>query len=155
MKRSEIMEAKLKVKPPIYFLAGILLIPICYFAIPQLNIITFPYLLLGILPILGGLYLLYISYDLFLKKGTPEDYSPPTCIVDCGIYRYTRNPMYVAGVLMLLGEAICFGNLAGFISPVLFFLLAQIYYIPFEENMMENMFKEEYLRYKSSVRRWI
>ena len=64
----------------------------------------------GLLPLLGGLaLLLWCVYEFYVfGKGTLAPWTPPRYLVTRGLYRFTRNPMYVAVLAMLLGWAICF-----------------------------------------------
>ena len=76
-------------------------------------------------------------------------------LVTTGPYRYSRNPMYLGLVLILIGIAI----LQGSISPVLvipvFIWLITNNIIKKEEKMLEETFGDAYLEYKKQVRRWI
>jgi protein-S-isoprenylcysteine O-methyltransferase Ste14 len=76
-------------------------------------------------------------------------------LVTWGPYRFTRNPMYVGLSLAYLGEA----GLLKQIYPVLFLPLVIAYLnwtvIPVEEARLKEVFKDDYERYRSSVRRWI
>ncbi|HMC98218.1 MAG TPA: methyltransferase [Flavobacteriales bacterium] len=66
---------------------------------------------LGLLPlVLGAIALLWCVRDFYVRgKGTLAPWSPPANLVVLGLYRYTRNPMYIAVALNLLGWAISFG----------------------------------------------
>jgi len=67
----------------------------------------------GIVPLLGGLlfYLASAWYFVEQGKGTPAPIDPPKLLVTSGPYRFVRNPMYVGGVLILLGESILFASI--------------------------------------------
>jgi protein-S-isoprenylcysteine O-methyltransferase Ste14 len=69
---------------------------------------------LGLVPLfIGAIALLWCARDFYVRgKGTLAPWSPPANLVVLGLYRYTRNPMYVSVTLILLGWAISFG-LAG------------------------------------------
>ena len=79
----------------------------------------------------------------------------PKFIVMEGPYKFTRNPMYLGVSTALLGAAVYFGNLLSFLSPIIFFLAMNYYYVPFEEKLMENLFGKKYMNYRKKVRRWV
>lgn len=141
--------------PPNYFYACILICIPFYFLLSKFRYILFPYNITGILLIPVGIYLVLNPWYLFREYNTPEDFSPSTALVVNGTYKFSRNPMYLGGVLILAGIACTTGNVCAFISPVLFFLIMHYMFIPYEEEKMESTFGEEYLKYKKVVRRWI
>jgi len=63
--------------------------------------------------------------------------------------------MYLGMVLLLLGVAIVHGTLISFAFPVVFGILMELLFIPFEEANLERIFGKQYLEYKQRVRRWI
>ena len=94
---------------------------------------------------------------LFRKRGTEIVPASPTnkfLIVD-GPFAITRNPMYLGMTFILLGIAFFVGTLPMFIVPIAFFCLINCVFIPFEEEKMLRQFGEEFVKYKSCVRRWI
>ena len=76
-------------------------------------------------------------------------------LVTAGIYRVTRNPMYVGFVLFLLAWAAYLGSLWSIGLVVLFILFIQHFQIVPEERAMLKLFGGEYEDYRSSVRRWV
>lgn len=92
----------------------------------------------------------------FKKAGTPFDVrkSATTLITD-GPYRYSRNPAYISLTLLYLGLGAFFINawILVFVIPVL--LIMDLRIVRKEERYLEAKFGEEYLRYKSVVRRWL
>jgi protein-S-isoprenylcysteine O-methyltransferase Ste14 len=141
--------------PPVYFLIGCLIIILTYWLIPQLNIIPFPFNLSGLPVLLAGLYPLGQSYKLFSKHRTPVTFDDSTSLVKEGIYKRTRNPMYLGMIALLAGLSISFGNVIGLAVPILFFLIIDRIFIPFEEKKMEISFGKDYHEYLSRVKRWI
>ncbi|WP_339863715.1 isoprenylcysteine carboxylmethyltransferase family protein [Paremcibacter congregatus] len=109
----------------------------------------------GWLFILAGLGLAAWARYLFLRHQTNIlPYKKPDHMVQDGPFRYTRNPMYLGMFLVAFGMAILYGTTFSIIFPLIFFLIANRWYIPFEEAHMEDAFGEEFHLYKSRVRRW-
>jgi len=142
-------------RPPTYFYISIVLIIILRFIFPNFNLIRFPHNLLGILLMIFGFYLIGKSYFLFKKHKTPEDLSESKALVIEDIYKYSRNPMYVGSIIFLIGLSILIQNVLSFIILIMFFLIMDKMFIPFEEEKMEKTFGKKYLEYKKKVRRWI
>ena len=76
-------------------------------------------------------------------------------IVTSGIYRYTRNPMYVGVLFVLLGCFVAFGAFSAVIGLPAFIAYINRYQIAPEERILEAMFGGEYTSYKERVRRWL
>jgi len=88
-------------------------------------------------------------------RNTTTTYMPSTTVVQNGIYAYSRNPMYVGFVLILLALAVLLDSMSAYIFPVLLFGILNWKFIPFEEKKMETELGQEYLKYKNKVRRWL
>ena len=110
----------------------------------------------GIACIVSGMTLIVWSIRTFWRAGTSIiPVRPSTAIVTGGPFRFTRNPMYIALALLYLGAAFWLNTLWPLLLfPVLLFLV-QTYVIVREERYLERKFGEEYLQYKSRVRRWM
>lgn len=92
----------------------------------------------------------------FNKAGTPVvPFERSTALVVTGFYRWTRNPMYLGLVLILLGAAMLLGTLSAFLPIPVFVWIIQTRFIRGEERFLEDIFGNEYLAYKSKVRRWL
>ena len=72
-----------------------------------------------------------------------------------GMYRYSRNPMYLGLLLLIIAATIWFGIWFGIVISLFFILLMNILQIIPEEEALLQIFGEEYLEYKKKVRRWI
>ncbi len=104
----------------------------------------------------SGISLLAVAAGLFKAKGTTVNPTKePDKLVTNGIYRVTRNPMYLGMLMILVGFPLVVESLIGLIFPVIFFLLMDRVVIPKEEEMVEGVFGEAYREYKSETRRWI
>jgi len=83
---------------------------------------------------------------------TPDSASS---LVVSGIYKYTRNPMYLGFLLLLLGWAIFLANLASFALLPAFVVYMNHFQIRPEERALGSLFAQEYQAYLARVRRWI
>ena len=146
----------MRIKPPHIAITLLFLSWLASYMLPQLDVIDKPYNNIGIIILVMGLSLTFYSFYLFKKNKTPIlPGKKPTFVVIEGTYNFTRNPMYLGVSTALLGAAIYFGNLLSFLSPILFFLIMNYYFVPFEEKLLENLFGKKYLNYKKKVRRWL
>ena len=149
----------LRIPPPIVALIGILLIFLSkdYILILYLH----PYLqnTLSILFLFIGFLIILSATKEFKKSNTTVNPMKPetsTSLVTSGIFKYTRNPMYLGLSSILLASCFYFSSLLGIIVYVPFFILyITVFQIIPEEEVMKSLFNDEYLDYCSKVRRWI
>jgi protein-S-isoprenylcysteine O-methyltransferase Ste14 len=111
----------------------------------------------GVVPIVvGAIIYFWCSYNfVFFGKGTPIVSMPPKELVVKGLYKFVRNPMYIAGFLVLAGEALLFQSKGLFIYFLVMFGIINIMVLAFEEPHLEKRFGGSYKRYRKSVPRWI
>jgi protein-S-isoprenylcysteine O-methyltransferase Ste14 len=76
-------------------------------------------------------------------------------LVIAGVYRYTRNPMYVGVACVLVGWAVYRGSLPAFVVPVLFVLFITRFQIIPEERVLSAKFGPKFAEYQAKVRRWL
>jgi protein-S-isoprenylcysteine O-methyltransferase Ste14 len=76
-------------------------------------------------------------------------------VVTSGIYRFTRNPIYLGFFLMIVGLPLNYGNYWGILLAPLFALTLNRLVIEREEAYLEKKFKVQYTEYRSRVRRWL
>lgn len=111
----------------------------------------------GVVLILAGLPVLLDSFARFALKGlgTPFIALPPQRLVVSGLYRYVRNPMYVAVEALIFGQGLLFGSVSvleyGAAVWAAFFLFVAAY----EEPTLRRTFGREYEEYCANVARWI
>lgn len=106
--------------------------------------------------IVAGLAVLLESFVRFALRGggTPAPLAPTAHLVVTGAYRYVRNPMYVAVVALIFGQALLFAN-AGLIAYGITIAFAfHVFVVGYEEKRLEREFGEDYARYCANVRRW-
>lgn len=104
-----------------------------------------------------ALFLAAKAMRLFVHEGegTPAPWDPPLNFVVSGPYRYVRNPMLCAVILMILAEALALNSLPLLGWAFVFFLLNNVYFVFVEEPGLERRFGDRYLRYKEEVPRWV
>jgi protein-S-isoprenylcysteine O-methyltransferase Ste14 len=142
--------------PPIWLLFGLIAIFVCNEYYPGPRFTSLAGQLSGGALILIGLLLLVSANGLFFRAGTDAiPFRNVTTLVTEGIYRYTRNPMYVGMAAVLLGCAVTVGATMALPIPVLFALIVEWRFIRPEEAMLQELFPEQYPAYCGRVRRWI
>lgn len=150
------MTAVRNLTPITCLVLGIVLAITVHRTIASMQIIPEPITIFGIVPIILGIALFACAVSCFARKKT--DIRPggvPTAFIQSGPYRYTRNPIYMANMLVLLGVCILLGSLLPFITIPLYFIIIRIVIVPFEEKRLESIFGREYVDYKKRVRRWL
>lgn len=143
--------------PPVMLtlcLLGIFLVN--YYRMAEQIIISGPLKSSGYLLIIIGLFLPAWGAYLFRRHKTNLiPHKSPDHLVLKGPFRLSRNPMYLGMLLILSGFAVLYGTGLSFIFPLAYFSLANWWYIPFEEQMMQDAFGDEFTSYKRRVRRWL
>ena len=139
-----------------YLLIAVLLMSGLNYFTPLRTILAAPITYLGIgLIILGFLIVIWPAAS-FGRAGTPiKPFEESTYLVTDGMYRVTRNPMYLGMVVVLLGVAVLFGTASPFLLVPVFGWIIQTKFVAFEEVLMEETFGDEYIEYKKRVRRWL
>lgn len=84
----------------------------------------------------------------------PHKPNNTSSLVTSGIYTFSRNPMYLALLIVLGAAAFKWGSLFGFLILPLFVYYMNQFQIKPEEAVLEQIFGEEFLEYKEEVRRW-
>lgn len=117
-----------------------------------------PVLILSVVFALAGAGFLTVALNIFSIHDTtfdPLDPSRAQNLVVTGVYRFTRNPMYLGMALLLLAWCLYLGNVVAFISIPIFVVAMNELQIRAEEAALLNNFGEEYAQYRMRVRRWI
>ena len=121
--------------------------------------ITFKYqAIVSVVVFFSGAVIILVGGYAFRKANTTFDPSNPeqaSKLVTNGIYKLSRNPMYVGFFLWVLSFAIFSGNPVNLLLlPIFVILVNKLYIIP-EEKALEKIFDNEFQEYKQNVRRWI
>jgi protein-S-isoprenylcysteine O-methyltransferase Ste14 len=115
-----------------------------------------PRVALGLLVALPGVALMVGALRLFRDMGQdPKPWLATPGVISSGLYRFTRNPMYLSLALGQSAIGIGLGNLWILLLVPLACVVVHITTIRYEEAYLERKFGEVYLDYKKSVRRWL
>ena len=150
------MNIKTKFPPPLVALTFGFLINYTKNIFPKIEIKN--EIIFGSFMIISGLIIILSAIILFKKYQTtitPLNPSNATKLITDGIYKFSRNPMYLGLLLVLVGISIILNLTGGFFFILLFILYMNLFQIIPEENAMVDLFKDEFLEYKKNVRRWI
>jgi len=149
---------ELKIPPPVYALsiAGLMWLLNQY--LPMSHFIDSPWNNVGLAIILVTGTVDLWSLFLFFKKRTTFNPMKPeatTGLVVKGLYKISRNPMYLGLLIMLFGFAVWLGSVTPFLMLPLFYIVITVMQIKPEEQVLLEKFGDEYQNYKDSVRRWL
>jgi protein-S-isoprenylcysteine O-methyltransferase Ste14 len=106
--------------------------------------------------ICGAALLLWCVRDFYVSgKGTLAPWSPPQRLVITGLYRYSRNPMYICVLMVLCGWAATFNAPGLWIYAALIAIAFQLRVVLGEEPWLARTHGDEWVRYVTEVRRWM
>jgi protein-S-isoprenylcysteine O-methyltransferase Ste14 len=112
---------------------------------------------IGLLPLASGFVLLsWCVRDFYVAgKGTLAPWSPPRHLVTVGLYRYSRNPMYVAVTMMLAGWAVCFWSATLAVYAASVFVGFHLRVVFGEEPWLARTHGAAWDAYKAKAPRWL
>lgn len=149
---------KLKIPPPVYLL---IFATSMYFLAkywPIVSLFSEPITKISYVFIAIGIFLDLSAVSQFLRSKTTVNPIKPkntNSIVSTGMYRISRNPMYLGMLFLLTGWAIHLAALTPFLVLPIFVIVLTIQQIIPEEKILAQKFGDSYLHYKQQVRRWI
>ena len=149
---------ELKVPPPaVVFITAVLMwlisrtVPVFAFVFPARNAVAIGLAAAGFITGLSGVVT-------FLRAKTTVNPMKPqssSSLVTWGVYRVTRNPMYLGGLLILTGWAVFLSNPVTFLFLPAYVLYINLFQIVPEERALTARFGPEFLAYRSRARRWL
>ena len=149
---------ELKVPPPVVVIvtAGLMWLasrmePVFAFEIPARNAIAIGLAAIGFITGLSGV----VTFRRAKTTVNPLKPQSSSSLVSWGVYRVTRNPMYLGGLLILTGWAIFLSNPVVFLFLPAYIIYINMFQIAPEERALTDLFRSEFLAYKSRVRRWL
>lgn len=105
---------------------------------------------------LAGAFLTLSGAQLFARHGTAIiPHKPAAHLVTTGVYRWTRNPMYLGMAVLYCGLTLVFDSILALCFLPIILLIIQVQVIAREEAYLDRRFGPEYRSYKARVRRWI
>ena len=112
---------------------------------------------IGAIMVVAGFPVLLDSFARFAIQGlgTPAPVAPPQHLVVTGLYRYVRNPMYVAVLLLTFGQGLLFGNVRLLEYGIAVWLAFFLFVLLYEEPTLHSKFGDEYQVFCANVPRWI
>tara|TARA_B100000575_G_scaffold219208_1_gene179700 strand:- start:4241 stop:4690 length:450 start_codon:yes stop_codon:yes gene_type:complete len=146
----------IKIPPPILV---IILTSLVYISSTKLELIYLPYRqIISILILVIGLIIIISPIVNFIKSKTtvnPVKFKNVNRLVTTGIYKHSRNPMYLGMIIIIISITVYYLNYLSVFSPLIFYIWINKFQISREEIFLEDKFGDEYLKYKSKTRRWI
>ena len=145
-----------KIPPPIVTLVFGLAI---YFSKPLFP--DFSNVILNVLSLLliivGPLTLISAARSFKAQETTinPIKIDKATSLVVSGVFKYSRNPMYLGLLMIVISTSIFYLNIFSITTPMLFYFWINRFQIKREEIFLKEKFGKEYLSYKNKTRRWI
>ena len=147
---------KNKIPPPIVTLFFGLCIYFSQELFPEFNLEYFT--ILSYVSYFAGLSILILAVLLFRKQNTtvnPIKIDNASSLVTSGVFKFSRNPMYLGMVMILFGLALMFNLVGGILFVLLFMIYITKFQIRPEEEVMERLFGEDFIKYKHKVRMWL
>lgn len=145
-----------KIIPPYLFLCCIAIMVALRNLVLIQEIIPNPFNYLGIVFIILGIALtIVVRKGLEKNKTEIHTFKKPSKLITTGLFKLSRNPIYLGFAISLFGVWILLGTIIPLVGCLLFIAITNYYYIPFEEKIMEDVFGSGYRDYKSKVRKWI
>ena len=150
---------KLKIPPVIVVVfCAFLMWSLDRYVLPEYSMIFSGQRILSMVAFVACMSVMLLALNIFRKQKTTVDPMQPSkasSLVDNGIFKVSRNPMYLAMLLLLIGWAIKLGNPFGAVVLVLFAWYMTQFQIKPEEEALTEIFGKQYQKYCEKVRRWV
>ena len=148
--------AQTKIMPTTFLAAAVLAEAGLHFFLPLARVVPYPWNLAGAAPLALGVWL-NLAADRAFKNAqtTVRPFEESAALVQSGVFRLSRNPMYLGFEAVLLGIALLFGTASPWLVVAVFPFVIERVYIRVEERMLEARFADEWRQYKARVRKWL
>jgi protein-S-isoprenylcysteine O-methyltransferase Ste14 len=148
---------ELRVPPLALVLISACLMAVLAYAVPMEAPLPYP-LTLAMALLIAGAAVASAGVIAFKKHSTTVNPFTPdrsTALVNTGVYRYTRNPMYLGFLLALVAWGVYLSNATAYLLLPVFVMYMNRFQIQPEERALESRFGQQFVVYKESVRRWL
>jgi protein-S-isoprenylcysteine O-methyltransferase Ste14 len=149
---------ELKIPPTIVLIVTALLmwlisrtVPAFAFEFPARNLCAIGFAAAGLITAISGV----ATFRRAKTTVNPLKPQSASSLVSWGVYRITRNPMYLGGLLILTGWAIFLSTPVAFLFLPAYIFYMNLFQIGPEERALTSLFGSEFIAYKSRVRRWL
>jgi protein-S-isoprenylcysteine O-methyltransferase Ste14 len=149
---------ELKVPPVAVVLLVALMMWFISLVTPAIELTFFVRVLIGAAFATAGIAVALAGVASFMLANTTVNPTTPnsaSSLVDSGIYRFTRNPMYLGLLSILIGWAVFLASPLALTGTVFFVIYINRFQIKPEESALLNVFGAAFLQYQSKVRRWL
>jgi protein-S-isoprenylcysteine O-methyltransferase Ste14 len=142
-------------RPTTWWWAGAAVAVVLHVLGPGLRLVIGPWRATGGLLFLWGIVAMLRCVRHLERHGTTHTMKAPAALVIDGPFAWSRNPMYVAMTLALLGVAVALGSMWALGGPVAFVWVLDRSIVPWEEHSLATTFGDAYETYRARVRRWL
>jgi protein-S-isoprenylcysteine O-methyltransferase Ste14 len=144
------------IMPTTYLLFSLVIMAGLHILLPAMRIIPPLWNLLGLFPLVVGVVINLVADKAFRDaKTTVKPFEESSALVTSGVFRFSRNPMYLGFVLILVGTAVLMRSLTPYAVVLAFGILIDRKYIAVEERMLAETFGADWAAYRKSTRRWL
>jgi protein-S-isoprenylcysteine O-methyltransferase Ste14 len=145
-----------KILPPTMFLFCLIGMLLLHWIIPLASMDSSMLVIAGLGFILLGLGIAITAEAQFKRVGTNVNtFGLPIKLVTDGWFKYSRNPMYLGFAIVLAGAWLVLGSVSSALGLLAFVIVADRWYIAYEERRLEEIFGPAYEMYRNRTRRWL
>ena len=142
--------------PPVYFLAALIAVAALTLAVSASAFSSPLFQVAGVTLLFAGVWLNVRGAGQFESAGTPiRPGSRGGALVTDGVFRFSRNPMYLGMASTLLGAALALDSAVALLVTPFFVWVIDRGFVAKEESILEDEFGEAYREYRGQVRRWL
>jgi protein-S-isoprenylcysteine O-methyltransferase Ste14 len=155
-KKANLYSPAKKIMPTTYLFISIVVMIAFHFLFPVMRIIPPLWNFLGLVPLAWGVVINLVADKAFHEASTTvKPFEESSALIAHGIFRVSRNPMYLGFVLILIGIAVLLRSLTPYAVVLAFAILMDRMYITVEQRMLAEKFGAEWEKYRQRTRRWL